>query len=59
MEKIQVLKISGTPAEILEKLKVLKAIYGGGATLAEIATATQYGRITTATRKQFDGGAKR
>lgn len=51
-----VIKTSGTPAEIIKNLKLLTAIFGEGATLSEIATATRYGRIITAERKQFDGG---
>lgn len=49
-----IIKASGTPTEICEKLRVLRAIFPKGATLAEVATATRYARLNTITRQQIE-----
>ena len=51
-----IIKGAGTISEILTALKTLSAVFGKEARLTEVATATRYGRIKTAVRKQFDEG---
>lgn len=53
-----VIKGNGTFEEIIQSLNTLKAVFCGDATLDEIETATRYGRIKTAVRKQFDEGER-
>ncbi len=52
-----IIKASGTPAEILKQLETLRAVFGAGATLSEIATATRYARIKIAINRQTDEGS--
>ena len=51
-----IIKGCGTIDEICTALKTLSAVFGKEARLTEVATATRYGRIKTAVRKQFDEG---
>jgi hypothetical protein len=51
-----IIKGTGTIDEICTALKTMQAVFGKEARLTEIATATRYGRIKTAVRKQFDEG---
>ena len=51
-----IIKGAGTISEILTALKTMQAVFDGDARLTEVATATRYGRIKTAVRKQFDEG---
>jgi hypothetical protein len=51
-----IIKGAGTINEICTALKTLSAVFGKNALLTEVATATRYGRIKTAVRKQFDEG---
>ena len=51
-----IIKGRGTIDEILMALKTMQAVFGKNARLTEVATATRYGRIKTAVRKQFDEG---
>ena len=51
-----IIKGAGTIDEICTALKTLSAAFGKEARLEEVATATRYGRIKTAVRKQFDEG---
>lgn len=56
-----ILRATGTAAQVCESLRILTAIFPKGATLAEIATATRYARLNTITRQQIEeiekGGA--
>lgn len=49
-----IITASGTATEICEKLRILRAIFPKGATLAEVATATRYARLNTVTRQQIE-----
>lgn len=51
-----IIKGVGTIDEICTALKTMQAVFGKEARLTEVATATRYGRIETAVRKQFDEG---
>ena len=51
-----IIKGAGTIDEICTALKTMQAVFGKEARLEEVATATRYGRIKTAVRKQFDEG---
>ena len=53
MDKM-IIKGAGTIDEILTALKTLSAVFGKEARLAEVATATRYGRIETAANRQFE-----
>lgn len=44
----------GTAQQVFDGLKVLTAIFPKGATLAEVATATRYARLSTITRQQVE-----
>ena len=52
--KNTIITASGTATEICEKLRILRAIFPKGATLAEVATATRYARLNTITRQQIE-----
>ena len=47
------IKATGNIDEVLTALKTMESLFGKDATLAEVAKATRYGRIETATRMQF------
>ena len=53
MDKM-IIKGAGTIDEICTALKTMQAVFGKDARLTEVATATRYGRINTAVRKQID-----
>lgn len=57
--KKNIITASGTATEICEKLRILRAIFPKGATLAEVATATRYARLNTITRQQIEEIEKR
>ena len=57
--KQAILTARGTATEICEKLRILRAIFPKGATLAEVATATRYARLNTITRRQLEEIEKR
>lgn len=53
MDKM-IIKGAGTIDEICTALKTLSAVFGKGARLTEIATATRYGRLTAITNRQLE-----
>lgn len=55
-ERKNIITACGTIEQITTALKTIEKIFGAEAKLEEVATATRYGRITTAVRKQFEGG---
>lgn len=57
--KNTIITASGTAADVCEKLRILRAIFPKGATLAEVATATRYARLNTITRQQLEEIEKR
>lgn len=54
-----IIKGCGTIDEICASLKAIQAIFGKNATLAEVATATRYGRLMTTAHRQIDGIERR
>lgn len=52
--KQNIITASGTATEICEKLRILRAIFPKGATLAEVAKATRYAILKTAIRQQIE-----
>ena len=49
-----IIKGAGTATEICEKLRILRAIFPKGATLAEVESVTRQAIIKTAVRKQIE-----
>ena len=54
-----IIKGCGTMDEICTALKTMSAVFGKEARLTDVATATRFGRIETAIRKQFDEEASK
>ena len=50
-----IIKFSGNAQQVCASLYALRAMFGKGATLEEVATATHRARIETAVRVQFNG----
>ena len=53
-----IIKIQGNPQDVVQQLRTLKAIFGKGATLSEIATAARYSRVIQAEKEQFQKDGK-
>ena len=53
MDKM-IIKGAGTIDEICTALNTMKAVFGKDATLEEVESVSNYGRISTEVRKQFD-----
>lgn len=49
-----VITAAGKPSDICNHLHTLRAIFGKGATLADVATVARYAAIIQAERKQFE-----
>ena len=49
-----IIKGAGTINEICTALKTMQAVFGKNARLAEVATATRYGRLTAITNRQLE-----
>lgn len=52
--KNYIIKGCGTIDEICTALKTMRAVFGKDARLAEVATATRYGRLTARTNRQLE-----
>jgi hypothetical protein len=53
MDKM-IIKGAGTIDEICTALKTMQAVFGKNARLAEVATATRYGRLTATVNRQLE-----
>ena len=51
-----IIRIQGTPGDVVNQLRTLKAIFGKGATLSTVAQVVRYSRIIQAEKEQFKRG---
>lgn len=54
-----IIRISGTPADVINQIKTLQTIFGKGATLSDVAAVAKYSKVLQAEKKQFEKDGKR
>lgn len=57
--KNYIIKASGKMPDVIQQLKTLKNIFGGSATLSDVATVARYTKLLQVERKQFEKDGKK